>query len=138
MSSEAMALRVIEKLNSRLKFLCRKNRFLDVPPPCRILCNALIQPHFDYACAVWYPQLTKKLKDKLQVTQNKCMTFCLTLQCREHIANEQFQKLNWLPINQRFKQFVTSTIFKFAQSKFFQFFFSFFNFFKFFEVFRPA
>ena len=31
MSGETMALRVIEKINSRLKFLYRKNRFLDVP-----------------------------------------------------------------------------------------------------------
>ena len=63
MSGETMTLRVIEKINSRLNFLYRKNRFLDVPLR-RLLCNALIQPHFDYACTVWY----KKLNDKLQVT----------------------------------------------------------------------
>ena len=99
-SGETMALRVIEKINSRLKFLYRKNRFLDVPLR-RLLRNALIQPHFDYACTAWYPQLTKKLKDKLQITQNKCIRFCLKLQCREHTSNEHFQKLNWLPINHR-------------------------------------
>ena len=115
-SGETMALRVIEKINSDLKFLYRKNGFLDVSPH-RLLCNALIQPHFDYACTAWYPQLTKKLKDKLQVTQNKCITFCLKLQREEHISNEHFQKLNWLPINQMFKQCVTSTIFKFVQNK---------------------
>ena len=69
---ETMAIRVIEKLNSRLKFLYRKNRFLDVPLR-RLLCNVLIQPHFDYTCAAWYPNLTKKIKDKLQVTLNKCI-----------------------------------------------------------------
>ena len=111
-----MALRVIGKINSRLKFLYRKNWFSDVPL-CRLLCNAFIQPHFDYACTLWYPQLTKKLKDKMQVTQNKCIRFCLKLQCREHISNEHFQKLNWLPINQRFRQCVTSTVFKFVQNK---------------------
>ena len=116
MSGETMVLRVIEKINSRLKFLYRKNRFLDFPLR-RLLCNALIQPHFDYVCTAWYPQLTKKLKDKLQVTQHKCIRFCLKLQCREHISNEHFQKLNWLPINQRFKQCVTSTVFKFIQNK---------------------
>ena len=111
MSGQTMALRVIEKINSRLKVLDRKNRFLDVPLR-RLLCNALIQSHFDYACAAWYPHLTKKLKDKLQVTQNKCTRFCLKLQCREHIS-----KLNWLQINQRFKQCVTFTVFKFVQNK---------------------
>ena len=68
--NETMALRVIGKINSKLKFLYRKNRFLDVPLS-RLLCNALIQPHFDYAGTACYPNLTKKLKDKLQVTQNK-------------------------------------------------------------------
>ena len=35
----------------------------------------------------------------------------------EHISNEHFQKLNWLPINQKVKQCVTSTVFKFVQNK---------------------
>ena len=108
MSSETMALRVIKRTNSRLKFLYPKNWFVDVPFS-RLLCNGLIQPHYDYACTAWYP--------KQQVTQNKCIKFCLKLQCWEHISNEQLQKLKWLPINQRFKQCVTSTIFKFVQNK---------------------
>ena len=74
MSGEAAALRVIEKANSRLKFLCRKNWLLDVPL-FRLLCNALIQPHFHYVCTAWYPNLTDKLKVKLQVTQNKYIDF---------------------------------------------------------------
>ena len=119
MSGETMALRVIEKINSRLKFLYRKNRFLDVPLR-RLLCNALIQPHFDYACTAWYPNLSKKLKDKLQVTQNKCIRFCLKLQSREHISNEHFHNLDWPPANERFKQCLTSTVFKFVQNKSFQ------------------
>ena len=85
MSGETMALRVIEKSNSRLKFLYEKNWFLDVPLH-SLLCNALIQPHFDYAFTAWYPNLSKKLKDKLQDTQNKCIRFCLKLQSREHIS----------------------------------------------------
>ena len=46
--SELMALNVTDKINSCLKFLHRQNRFL-TPPLRRILCNALIQPHFGYA-----------------------------------------------------------------------------------------
>ena len=116
MSSETMALRVIEKINSRLKFLYRKNQFSDVPLR-RLPCDALIQPHFDYACTVWYPNLSKKLEDKPQVAQSKCIRFCLQLQSRRHIYNEHFHKLNWLSINQRFQQYVTSTVFKFVQNK---------------------
>ena len=53
---ETMALKVISKINCRLRFLYRKNRFL-LQPLHRLLCNGLIQPHFDYACSAWYPNL---------------------------------------------------------------------------------
>ena len=46
LSGESMALNVIDKVNSRLKFLHRQNRFL-TPPLSRLLCDALIQPLFD-------------------------------------------------------------------------------------------
>ena len=39
----------------------------------RLLCNTLIQPHFDYGCKSWYPLLSKALKTKLKVAQNKCI-----------------------------------------------------------------
>ena len=46
MSGEATALSVIDKINSKLKFLYRKSRFL-TPTLRRLLCNALTQPRFD-------------------------------------------------------------------------------------------
>ena len=49
LSGESMALNVIDKVNSRLKFLHRQNCFL-TPPLRKLLCNAMIQPVFDYAC----------------------------------------------------------------------------------------
>ena len=56
---EPITLKVINKRNGKLKFLYRKNRFLS-PELRRMLCNALIQSHFDYACPVCYPNLTEK------------------------------------------------------------------------------
>ena len=44
-----MTLKVINKINGKLKFLCRKNKFV-IPELRRIHYNVLIQPHFDYAC----------------------------------------------------------------------------------------
>ena len=86
-----MALKVIEKINGRLEFLWRKNKFL-TPPLKRLLCNVLIQPHFDYASSAWYPNLQKKLSDKLQICQNKCIRFCLSLGNRSHIGFQEFKK----------------------------------------------
>ena len=38
--------------------------------------SALIQPHFDYACPAWSPNLTRKTKKKIQIMQNKCTRDC--------------------------------------------------------------
>ena len=59
MSGESIALKVIYRINSRLKFLRRKNKIL-TPALHRLLCNALIQPQFDYALPAWYPKPTQK------------------------------------------------------------------------------
>ena len=61
LSGEPMALKALNKINGKLKFLYRKNQFL-TPTLHRMLLNAIIQPHFDYACPVWYPNLNGKLK----------------------------------------------------------------------------
>ena len=76
MSRESMALKAIKKINQKLQFLCRKNGFI-TPELGRLLCNAIIQPHFDYVCSAWYPNLTQKLKKKLELMQNECICFYL-------------------------------------------------------------
>ena len=107
-----MATKVIGKINGRIKFLYRKNKFLNSSLR-RLLCNALVQPHFDYACSAWYPNLTQNLNKKLQTTQNKCIRFCLQLGNRSHIGVKEFKQINWLPIRERFGQCICSTVFKF-------------------------
>ena len=52
MSGEPMALRVVNKINGKQKFLYGKNKFL-TPELRRMLCSALIQPYFDYAYTAW-------------------------------------------------------------------------------------
>ena len=114
LSGEAMALKVINKINGRLKFLYRKKRYL-TPYLKRLLCNALNQPHFDYACSAWYPNLNKKFKSKLQTVQNKCIKYCFQLDKRSHIGMKDFEKINWLPVSERFNQYLCSNAFKFLK-----------------------
>ena len=59
LSGEARDLKNINKINDRLKFLYKKNKYL-TPYLERLICNNLIQPHFHYACSAWYPNLNKK------------------------------------------------------------------------------
>ena len=72
-----MALSVINKINNKLKFFYRKNRFL-TPTLRRLLCNALTQPHFDCACSAWYPNLTKKIEKQNPDFSEQMHTFLPT------------------------------------------------------------
>ena len=60
----------------------------------------------------WFYGLTKDLKSKLQVTQNKLIRFVLNLEPRSHIGNEDFIKLNWLPLSDRVDQVTLCNVFK--------------------------
>ena len=112
MSGESMATKVLGKINGRLRFLYRKQSFLTSPLR-RLLCNALMQPHFDYACSAWYPNLNKKLTKKIQIAQNKCIRFCLFMKNRSHIGIKEFKRINWLPTRERFEQCVCVGAYKF-------------------------
>ena len=83
----------------------------------RLLCNALIQPHFDYACSVWYPNLNKKFKTKSRTLQNKRVRFCLQLDNRAHIGITEFKQINWLTANYSFRQCLAANVFKFFDDK---------------------
>ena len=111
LSGEAMATKTIKKNNARLKFLHRKNDFL-TPDLRHLLCNALIQPHFNYVCSSWFPNLNQKLKKKLQTTQNKCIRFCLQLSSRTRLTFQHLEKINWLPIKERVQQSILSHVYK--------------------------
>ena len=68
----------------------------------RLLCNALIQLYFDYASSAWYPNLIQKMKNKIQMTKNKCNWYCLQLDKMTHISKSKFEPLTWLPVKDIF------------------------------------
>ena len=112
LSGESMAIHALGKINSRLKFLYRNQSFLNSSLR-RLLCNAIIQPHYDFACLAWYPNLNKGLKKKVQTSQNKCIRFCLNMGNRDHVGVKEFKKINWLPTKERFEQCILANIYKF-------------------------
>ena len=115
LSGESMATKVLSLVNSRLKFLYRKQKFLTLPLR-RLVCNALIQSHFDYACSAGYPSLNKRLSRKIQTFQNKCIRYCLSIDNRAHVGTDEFIKINWLPTKERVAQCICVIIFKFFNS----------------------
>ena len=112
LSGESMAIHVINKINSRLRFLYRQNRYLSFPLR-RLLWNAMIQPFFDYACNAWYPNINKKLKTLLQAAQNTCIRFCLKLDDRFRLKSKEFERINWLPVQERISQCAVCNVYKF-------------------------
>ena len=77
LSEESMAMDLSKFLNPKLR---------------RLLCNSLIQPHFDYACVSWCSLVSKNIRKKIQVPQNKCICFCLKLDSRHHIGAKDLRK----------------------------------------------
>ena len=100
LSFETMAMAVIQKVNSRLKFMYRKRDFLNFHAK-KLLIMAIAQCHFDYASVVWFYSTTQTIRNNLQVTQNKLIRFVLNLDSRAHIGKEQFSYLKWLPVASR-------------------------------------
>ena len=76
MSGEVTALKVVNKRNRKLKLLYRKNKFL-TGELSKMLCNALIQPLFVNVCPGWYPNLTKKTKNRIKLIQINVYSFVL-------------------------------------------------------------
>jgi hypothetical protein len=102
---------VIKKAHSRLKCLYRKGKYLNQYSK-KLLVSALIQCHYDYGCSIWYTPLSKKLKTKLQTSQNKVIRNILNLLPRSHIGADIFRNLNWLPIESRVSQIKVTHMFR--------------------------
>ena len=116
LDGEITADKVIKKANSRLKFLQRKGRFLNVYTK-KLLVSAQIQCHYDYACSSWYLGLTKQTKQRLQITQNKIIRNVLNLSPRSHIGAKEFQEVNWLPVKYRVFQIIVNHMFRILNGK---------------------
>ena len=107
-----MAGRVLKMINRKLNILWRQNKYLSYSSR-RLLCNALIQPYFNYGCTTWYPLLRNTLKTNLQIAQNKCIRFSLQLSPRGHIHPSHFRKINWPPAERRVELCTSTTVFKY-------------------------
>ena len=79
------------------------------------LSSALIQCYFDYSCSSWYSSLSKHLKQKLQVCQNKMVRFILNLGPRHSINCDILDSLNMLNVEARVKQLRLNHVYNIVQ-----------------------
>ena len=110
LSGETVANNVIKKAGARLRFLYRQAHFLDLKTR-KTLVTALIQCYFDYSCSSWFSGLSKKLQNKLQVTQNKVVRFVLGLDSRTHVGQAELDILVFLNVDDRVKQMKLNHVF---------------------------
>ena len=100
-----IALNKTHNVNSSLKFLRRQSRF-STPSICRLLCNVLIQPPFDYGCTAWFSNLSKNLRVTLQAMQNKCIRLSLQLGNIWRVCAKEILELNCLNVHDRYIQVI--------------------------------
>ena len=112
LSGESMAMKSLKKIDTKLQFLHNQNEVLN-PKSSRLLCYSSIQIHFDYTCISWYPLISQKMRSKLQVSQNKCIRFCLKLNSGQHIGAKEFKEINWLPTKERAEQRIATKVFNY-------------------------
>ena len=115
MLDEPVALKVVNKINRKLKFIYGKNVYLRK----ELGSNALIQPHFDYPSPACYPNPDKKKWEKIQTMQNKCIRFCLKLDKMPDISRKEFRLINWLHVNKRVDQCINTITYNFVNSTYF-------------------
>ena len=84
-SCEPVALKVINKINGKLKFLYRKNRYL-TKELCRMLRTLLFSLILIMRVQPGTLISMKNEKKKIQIIQNKYIRFCLKLDKMHHIS----------------------------------------------------
>ena len=114
LNGESIVSSIIQKVNARLKFLYRQAGCLDRGSR-MTLSSALIQCYFDYSCSSWFSSLSKHLKQKLQVCQNKMVRFILNLGPRHSINCDILDSLNMLNVEARVKQLRLNHVFNIVQ-----------------------
>ena len=103
LSGESTVSDIVKKTISRLKFLYRNSKVLDLNTR-KLLVSALIQCHFDYAISAWFNGLSKCLRRRLQIVQNKVVRFVLDLGPRTHIGQNELDKIGFLNTGDRARQ----------------------------------
>ena len=90
LSGEIIASNILYKSSNKLKFLYRNAGKFNIETK-NLLISALIQCHFDYTCSAWNNGLSKKLKCRMQCTQNKIIRFMLNAPWRFHVGSNEFK-----------------------------------------------
>ncbi len=116
LSGTSIVNNIIKKVNSRIRFLYRQNHCLNMELR-QLLCSTLVQCHFDYASSSWYNGISKQLKNRLQVVQNKVVRFIHGYDSRTSLKVKDFSSIGWLNVQNRVKQLRLNHVHKIVNKK---------------------
>ena len=83
----------------------------------KLLCNSLLQCHFDYASSSQYNGISKQLKNRLQVVQNKVVKFIHGYDSRTSLKVKDFSNIGCLNVQNRVKQITLIHVYKIVNKK---------------------
>ena len=112
---------VFKKFYRKKKFLYRQSRYQSYPLK-RMLCNTLIQPHYDFACCSWYLNF-KVTKNYVKVTKNYVtdnsdfsQQVLFGAKRQEPYLENNFKKINWLLVSNWVDQCLVLTAYNFKNA----------------------
>ncbi len=113
-----MAIKVLGKVNARIKFLARYVSFLDkqnikLPASCLVSCHVI----FEYACISWMSDLSRGWLDKLQKSQNKLIRLVSGFSRFTHVEVSHLKCLDWLPIESRLEHIKLKMVYKIINNR---------------------
>ena len=95
--------KIVSKSINKLKFIYRNTKGFNWQIK-RIIVLAMVQCHYDYACAMWFSRISISAMKRLQIVQNKVIRFVLGIPPRTHLGCSEFSRVNILPVKYRADQ----------------------------------
>ena len=114
MSEETMALPNINKINNKIKCLYHRNIVLTLR---QLLLSSTNSTAFSLCLLIKKVKLIKKLKNRIQISQNKCICFCQHLDKMTHTSHKELETLNLLPMTERFNQCINLIVFEYVNDQ---------------------
>ena len=112
-SSAPMVLKVLNKINGKLKFFIGK---IDISQKRFAECSAMLFFSHIFIMRVQPGKSQWKNKNEIQIMQNKCIRFYLKLDKMHHISEKEFRLINWLPTSKRVDQCINTITCKFVNN----------------------
>ena len=107
--------KIVSKVSQKAGVMKRLSKYIS-PSTLKTLYNTLVQPHFDYCCAIW-TNTSDKHVNRLQVMQNKIRRIILGCKIREIHVKDMYKKLHLMSIRERATYYKATMMYRCLNNK---------------------